>query len=64
MTAIKYILSWGSGQWRTVLLECGHMRHIRKADLKREQLFISKRVPCADCGEDAGRMALRVERRK
>lgn len=49
MSTITHILAWGSGQWQTVLLACGHKRHIRKADLKREQLYIGKTVPCADC---------------
>jgi hypothetical protein len=44
------MLSWRLGEWWTVFLACGHKRrHIRKGDLKRGQLFIGKRVPCADC---------------
>lgn len=53
MVQITHILAWGSGQWQTVMLACGHKRHIRKADLKREQLFVGKPVPCADCGNTA-----------
>jgi hypothetical protein len=49
VTSITHILAWGSGQWQTVMLACGHKRHIRKADLKREQLYVGRMVPCADC---------------
>ena len=47
---IVRILPWGS-DWQTVVLECGHKRRLRKAEVERAQLFIDKRVPCGECAE-------------
>jgi hypothetical protein len=49
MTTIQCILSWGSGEWHTVLLACGHSWKLRRAELKSGQLFTGKKVECAVC---------------
>jgi hypothetical protein len=49
MTGIKRLLPWGSGEWISVLLACGHRRRVRRAEAKAEQLMIGKMVRCAEC---------------
>lgn len=48
MTTITRILRW-SGEWHTVLLDCGHSLRFRQADLTREQLFVGKHIQCKEC---------------
>lgn len=49
MTTIRLIISWGTGEWQTVLLACGHKRKMRRAEVKAEQLYEGKAVVCAEC---------------
>jgi hypothetical protein len=51
MTTVERILRWGSGEWSSALLACGHRLRLRRADLKREQLSEGKRVECAECAQ-------------
>ena len=46
MTTIEHILGWG--EWSTVLLACGHRRHLRRQELKDEQLYIGKKIECQE----------------
>jgi len=51
MTTVLHILHWGTGEWHTVLLACGHRRRLRRAELRAEQLYEGKTVPCPECQE-------------
>lgn len=51
MTTVQNILKWGSGEWHTVLLACGHRWRVRRAQLKQAQLYEGKSVKCAQCAE-------------
>lgn len=51
MTAIRHILTWGTGEWHTVLLACGHRFRLRRAQLQTEQLYEGKPVTCAECAQ-------------
>jgi hypothetical protein len=42
---------WGSGEWRTVMLSCGHDRKVRRIQMKSEQLAIGKQVECEECAK-------------
>ena len=49
MTTIQHIVRWGAGEWHTVMLACGHRWKLRRAQMKRAQLFDGKKVECAEC---------------
>jgi hypothetical protein len=49
MTTITRIYSWGTGEWLSVLMECGHRRKVRRDEAKAEQLMVGKKVTCAEC---------------
>jgi hypothetical protein len=35
MTPIRHILRWGTGEWATILMSCGHSRHVRRTEFDR-----------------------------
>lgn len=51
MPTIERILKWGSGEWQTLMLSCGHKRKVRRQEVKADQLMPGKRVACAECEE-------------
>lgn len=51
MTPITHILKWGSGEWTSVMLACGHSRRVRRRELFEEQLSIGKVVTCPTCAD-------------
>ena len=53
MTTIERILAWG--EWHTVLLACGHRRKVRRQALQDEQLYLGKKVECAQCANKTKR---------
>lgn len=55
MTEVKRILSWGTGEWLTVVLACDHRRKVRRAEAKAEQLMVGKMVKCAECEGEAAK---------
>lgn len=50
MATIERILKWGSGEWQTLVLSCGHRRKVRRAQVKAQQLMPGKKVDCEECG--------------
>jgi hypothetical protein len=48
-TKIVRILKWGSGEWQTVLLACGHRCQVRRAEVKAQQLLPGKAMKCEKC---------------
>jgi len=51
MTTIQHIVRWGTGEWATVMLACGHRWRLRRAQLKTAQLFEGKKITCTECAQ-------------
>jgi hypothetical protein len=55
MTDVIALLKWGSGEWVTLVVACGHSRRLRRVAVAREQLYVGKCIPCPQClAEQAG----------